>query len=171
MRKIDLGQAITVLANLAVLAGIVFLALEFQQNQVLAGAQNSLSYVATRNAVLAEINEHPEIWSKGNAGEPLSEADRVVYVNLLDSYNDTYFFNYAQNRRLGNDAGSRIALTELTYFLHENPGAYEAWEKLETMSSDSRASLLSPEEIAETEEFARVFLEFVRSGVNRLRVQ
>jgi len=171
MKKIDLGQAITIFANLAVLAGIIFLALEFRQNQVLASAQNDLAYVATRNAVLANVTSHAEIWRKGNAGEPLTEAEEVVYLMLLDSYNDTYFSNYLQNRQLGEDPKSRIALTELTYFLYENPGAYEAWEELETTSENSRASLLPPEDLEAQGGIASDFLEFVRSGVKRLRAQ
>jgi hypothetical protein len=35
MKKIDLGQTITILANVGVIAGIVFLAIELQQNNAL----------------------------------------------------------------------------------------------------------------------------------------
>ena len=39
MKKIDLGQTINILANVGVIAGIVFLAFELQQNNELLGAQ------------------------------------------------------------------------------------------------------------------------------------
>ena len=39
MKNIDLGQTIGILANLGVIAGIVFLAVELQQNNKLLGAQ------------------------------------------------------------------------------------------------------------------------------------
>ena len=39
MKKIDLAQAASVLANVGVIAGIIFLALELRQNQQLVMAQ------------------------------------------------------------------------------------------------------------------------------------
>jgi hypothetical protein len=39
MKKIDLGQTVQILANLGVIAGIVFLGIELQQNNALLGAQ------------------------------------------------------------------------------------------------------------------------------------
>ena len=39
MKKIDLGQTITILANVGVIAGIVFLAIELRQNNELLGQQ------------------------------------------------------------------------------------------------------------------------------------
>jgi len=39
MKKIELGQTISILANLGVIAGIVFLGLELQQNNTLLNAQ------------------------------------------------------------------------------------------------------------------------------------
>ncbi len=39
MKKIDLGQTITILANVGVIAGIVFLAVELRQNNTLMAAQ------------------------------------------------------------------------------------------------------------------------------------
>lgn len=39
MKKIDVGQAISLLANIGVIAGIVFLGLELRQNNLLLNAQ------------------------------------------------------------------------------------------------------------------------------------
>ena len=39
MKKIDLGQTITILANVGVIVGIVFLAIELRQNNELLGQQ------------------------------------------------------------------------------------------------------------------------------------
>ena len=50
MKKIDLGQSITMLANIGVIAGIVFLAVELQQNNELLRVEVELS----RNAGIAE---------------------------------------------------------------------------------------------------------------------
>ena len=39
MKKLDLGQTITILANIGVIAGIVFLGLEIRQNNELMAAE------------------------------------------------------------------------------------------------------------------------------------
>jgi len=51
MRRIDLGKAIQILANLGVIAGIVFLAVELRQSNVLAKAQ-------TRSEIAIAMSDH-----------------------------------------------------------------------------------------------------------------
>ena len=53
MRKIDLGQSVTILANIGVIAGLLFLAIEIQQSNRLAIASTEIE---VRNS-LAAINE------------------------------------------------------------------------------------------------------------------
>jgi hypothetical protein len=58
MKRIDLGQAISVPANLGVIAGIVFLALELQQNNELLGAEARATRVGSRQADNSLVLEH-----------------------------------------------------------------------------------------------------------------
>ncbi len=86
MKTLDLGQSIGILANLGVIAGIVFLGLELRQNNellesdarraVLDRRTNSQEIVAT-NAQLANVV------AKSAAGEPLTDGEYVQ----LDAYN------------------------------------------------------------------------------------
>jgi len=50
MKRIDLGQTIGILANLGVIAGIVFLAVEIGQNQAALEEQNTLTRISARDA-------------------------------------------------------------------------------------------------------------------------
>lgn len=62
MKKIDLGQTIGILANLGVIAGIIFLAVELQQNNQLSEVQVEMALTATQaNTVLADIVEQPQL--------------------------------------------------------------------------------------------------------------
>jgi len=78
MKKIDLGQAVQTLANFGVIAGIVFLAFEIQQNTEMTRAQMTQSR-ADNAVVLAEAafnSEYiPEIWQKSLRGDELSEQE------------------------------------------------------------------------------------------------
>ncbi|HEY5623428.1 MAG TPA: hypothetical protein VIV14_06675 [Gammaproteobacteria bacterium] len=80
MKKIEFGQSVSILANLGVIAGIVFLALELRQN-------NDLMEAATRAAQNERIQDYAmqlytvpglaEILVKHKNGEPLTEAEEL----------------------------------------------------------------------------------------------
>jgi len=61
MKKIDLGQAIGVLANLGVITGIVFLGYETHQNSELLEVQVRATQLDQRMALSATLFDHPEV--------------------------------------------------------------------------------------------------------------
>ena len=68
MKKIDLGQAISILANVGVIAGIVFLAVEIQQNTSAIRSQSSIAVndsLAHLNQALYDNPELTDIWIRG----------------------------------------------------------------------------------------------------------
>ena len=81
MKKIDVGQAVGILANLGVVAGIIFLAIEVGQN-------NELMRAAARDAQNERIQDYieqvyktpglAEIIIKARNGEPLTEAEDLM---------------------------------------------------------------------------------------------
>ena len=77
MKKIDLGQTITILANVGVIAGIVFLGYELRQNQVVVQAQtrNEITrmFVDTMRADIS--SEMIEILTRTQNGEDLDDFD------------------------------------------------------------------------------------------------
>ena len=88
MKKIDLGQAITILANMGVIAGIVFLGIELRQNNELLSAEAR----ATRLSVRLNENqlpiENPDLANaliKHRHGDELTEHEQLV----LDRYMET----------------------------------------------------------------------------------
>jgi hypothetical protein len=77
MKKIDLGQTIQVLANVAVLAGIGFLAYELRQNTratLIASTEATLSGAYQLDLRIASDPEVAELLLKQ---EPLTEAERL----------------------------------------------------------------------------------------------
>lgn len=66
MKKIDLGQAISILANIGVIAGIVFLVVEIQQNTAAIRSQSSIAI----NDSLAHPNQalydNPDLTGKSS---------------------------------------------------------------------------------------------------------
>ena len=80
MRKIYLGQTITILANVGVIAGIVFLAVELQQNNELLEAEARQALVDRRISLagmVASNDELANVVAKAQAGEEaLSPGER-----------------------------------------------------------------------------------------------
>ena len=85
MKKIELSEIIGILANVGVIAGIVFLAIEV-------GQQNTVNLLSGRDAAVENFNgfrtlllENPdlmEIWNRGTADEQL-DGQGVDRFNLL----------------------------------------------------------------------------------------
>ena len=80
MKKIDLGQRISILANLGVIAGIVFLGIEVRQNNDALNSQSRGAWVDRRVEVTHMLALNPELLGvvmKATKGEePLTELEQ-----------------------------------------------------------------------------------------------
>ena len=98
MKNIELGHTIGILANIGVIAGIVFLAFEVNQNSesLAMGARSTLvaSKIAEQTLIASNVGGLAEIWLKANRREPLTELESyqlAVSINMsLFSYEATY---------------------------------------------------------------------------------
>ena len=92
MKKIDVGQTATILANVGVIAGIVFLGLELHQNNELmeAEARRARALSAEESyRIVVENADIAELLAKDAADEDLSSVDQIRLNtfwmrNLLD---------------------------------------------------------------------------------------
>ena len=85
MKKIDLGQTISILANLGVIAGIVFLAVELRQNNQLLQAEAIGTVLETRLGRQELILNNPHliaIVQKNEKGEPLTEEEHTIIETM-----------------------------------------------------------------------------------------
>lgn len=81
MKKIDVGQTISVLANIGVIAGIIFLAIEIRQNNQLLNAdaigavfENRL----TRQDNVINNERYAAVLAKRDRKEPLTDAEVIT---------------------------------------------------------------------------------------------
>lgn len=101
MNKTDLGQALTILANLGVIAGIIFLGMELRQSQLLARAQmqNELT-LETQEIQRSDMNgPMAGILVRNRIGDPLSEEERFrlgIWQSLWNSHTENLFFQYQE---------------------------------------------------------------------------
>lgn len=85
MNKIDVGQALTVLANVGVIVGIVFLVVELQQNNEVLELQLQSENRARVSEVIELVVENPEyvdLMTKDRSELTASEQNRLSFLGI-----------------------------------------------------------------------------------------
>ena len=97
MKKIDIGQAVAVLANLGVIAGLVFLVIELRQNSEELAAQSRADRLASRQRFSEVVLENEGLLdslARVESGETLTPEDelRLYYLGrfVLLGWQSTY---------------------------------------------------------------------------------
>ena len=134
MKKLDLGQIVGVLANIGVIAGIIFLAVEVQQNSDLLEAETRAVRAASRTNFSALILQNDELLgsiARAEAGESLSAEDelRLYYLGraVLIGWQSGY-----REAQLGNVADEAVMIDSMVEDFHEIgdvPRLDKAWER------------------------------------------
>ena len=125
MKKIDLGQMITILANIGVIAGIVFLGFELRQNQLVGRAQTQTAIADARRELTQSDISGPivDILVSLQREEPLSEGDEIRMAMWTDSWLRHYANVYYQNLQgLYDDDGFEANMQEIEAWLQGGGG-------------------------------------------------
>lgn len=83
MSKVDFGQATQILANLGVIAGIVFLGIETAQNSAVLESQTRLNIVMIEDELFAMLSQNEDIATaalKAQSGEELSAIEEFQLI-------------------------------------------------------------------------------------------
>jgi hypothetical protein len=101
MKKIDLGQTVTILANLGVIAGIVFLAVELRQNNAFLQAQAGYALSQNRaanNDLLKSSPEFAGLLVKLERGEQLTPEEEYQEHGIYMSFFTNWAWEYGEYR-------------------------------------------------------------------------
>jgi hypothetical protein len=79
MKKIDFVQTVQILANLGVIAGIAFLALELRQNNELLRSSSRQALLDHDLSLVESGMPYAELWERASKPEPLSFADQYRF--------------------------------------------------------------------------------------------
>jgi hypothetical protein len=148
MNKIDVGQTISIFANLGVVAGIIFLGIELRQNNDQLAAQITINQHQIRTADVGRFAQDPSLAAlilKARKGEQLSEVEREQLYWISAGR----FLNWQLNYRLGalrpeNVRTIRAALQRDRYLL-------EFWTEFESSLSRDFVEFMTAEEIGDFE--------------------
>jgi hypothetical protein len=139
MQKINLGQTISILANVGVIAGIVFLAVEIGQNHTALEEQNTLTRISGRDAALEYFSSHrriqlenPELLEmqlRAKSGGTLTDLEKEQFFLLCQDYVFLLLTVYNRFDSLGLDL-EREALVRLAGSeLSESDADKECWNE------------------------------------------
>lgn len=130
MKRIDIGHSIGILANIGVLAGILLLVYELNQNRLMIQAQTRTVLAQGVTDILYRLstdNEISELWNRGNAGDELTESEASRFTRLVLSqlrYQENVHYQY----RMGlYDETEFAAQREAWRRAYNTPGAAEVW--------------------------------------------
>lgn len=143
MKNLDIGQTITVLANLGVIAGIVFLALEVQQNTTAVRSQASQGIQDQLAQIYTVITTGPmaEIYIDGMADpEQLDRVETAKLSAVLSLIMGGFENMFAQVREGSYDEARAQGYWQLLRNLLQYPGMRRHWnERSFVYSEDFRA--------------------------------
>lgn len=86
MKKLDLNQSVTILANVGVIAGIVLLAVELNQNNALLQNEARYNLQAARVDEIEQTVLNPDLadlWLKAVVGEELTVSETIRMQTML----------------------------------------------------------------------------------------
>jgi len=110
----------------AIIGSLIFVGLQMRQAQSIAVAEAEGAQQTIDNRVPDAINQHAGVWSKGASGRELSEAEAIIFENLVIIASTQAFFSYSQ-RKILNHPRADLAAHRFAFFLFQNPGARHVW--------------------------------------------
>lgn len=128
MKKIDLGQTISILANLGVIAGIVFLGIELQQNNALLAAESRAASLGNRMNLREKALDPQiaEVIVRANLNQDLTPVQRLQLFTLHRMQMEQWEWAYAE-AELGE--GQLPPLDSIRDLFSRFPGLDEFWKE------------------------------------------
>ena len=146
MKLDNLNRWLTLVANIGVITGIVFLAIEVQQNTTMIEAQMNQSRADSAQADARTIYDSdylPEILTAIEQGRELDDVQAMRFRHFLRGLNRAQDNQYRQYREglLGEDV-ARSVRNVVRGYIAENPLARERWEQVKYSYSDDYIALV-----------------------------
>jgi hypothetical protein len=161
MESAKINDWLQVVGIFAVVASLIYVGLQMKQSQDNASTERSMLRAATNVDLKSAINEHADIWARGNSGEDLDDTDSVIFQNLSVAHVAFYQSSYRAAQRLGLRGVKESNLVVFSSFLQDNPGARRVWNSREDHYARAMRLLYDDEPVAD-------FVIEVRSNLAKL---
>jgi hypothetical protein len=144
LTKQDWKSLAELLSVVAIVASLLFVALQMRQAQDIAYSELDVSLLSIQAESANLIATNSEIWVEGNAGGELTTAESVIFNEIIVLLNNRWFIEHRHAARLGRADIAEGILHDWSVFLYQNPGARRVWQAREDNLHKFR-DLLLPE--------------------------
>jgi len=120
----DIGELIGIAA---IVASLIFVGLQMRQSQRIAIGEGYLTLLSSHVEIRSDITDHVSVWTRGAAGDELSEEDAAVFKILVGQINDARVMTYLQVSELRGSDNAKFVVDGFAAFLYHNPGARRVW--------------------------------------------
>ena len=127
----------------AIVASIVFLAMQIRQSQDIAVNERSYLSLESRLELNLAITDHARIWNAGNAGDDLDDVERTVYGKLIENQHWVSWSGWRSADQYDLNTARDLAIADFAAFLHKNPGALDTWREYLSNREPVRHALVS----------------------------
>ena len=133
----------------AILVSLVFVGMQLQQTQAVAIAEMDANDLANQIETSNLIIENADVWVRGNADEELTPVESVIYEQLIQITNNSFYSAIQQYIGLvGTEEIRQVFIIEFAAFLYENPGAKRVWRAREERLKHYRGTINPEEQIS-----------------------
>lgn len=132
MKKIDLGQTITILANLGVIGGLIFVGMQLQQDREIALVDRMQALESNFYYWAELVNSSGDLWGRGLAGDELSPNEMLQFSSMAHArqfalYSHWFTSGLAVSSR---DVTQDSFVQESALEIASNPGLLAWWRTL-----------------------------------------
>jgi hypothetical protein len=127
MKKNNLKDIAELIGIAAIVASLIFVGIQLQQEQEIAIVDTYGSVAETEINLSIQVGENIAVWRKGLEGENLTEEEMGKFLGLAAAVESQYQRNYIRWFRLGPGNPDAIA-SEFAYALYIFPGLKNSFE-------------------------------------------
>lgn len=125
MTKRDWKYIAEIAGIVAIIASLLFVGFQLQQDRRIAMAQHEASLFQARHALNQTIIDNAQIWARGNSGEELSGEEAIVFRSIVDIAVGRAFSRAQSADELGAAMQREIGIESFAIWLHQHPVARE----------------------------------------------
>jgi hypothetical protein len=146
MKSTDWRGIAEIVGVVAIVASLIFVGLQMQQEQQIAIADTYASPAESVGTLADLIGQYPEAWIHGLNGDDMSPEDRLRFQAIVEAV-DTHFFNMYLRFYWLEIGDPQVITQSYAYAIYVHPGlraTYEAtnrYRRSEDAALDSESSL------------------------------
>jgi hypothetical protein len=162
-----LGNIGEFVSSIAILVTLAYLSVQVRAARIATEADHLSAVQSNNQLMLNRMIENSDLVVRANAGEHLSDADRLAFETLVGARGLNGFLQYRRSKLLGTKEGEQVPALGFGRFLLQHPAAYRAWNEDQAAHQRARAAAGMAVDTAWRDAVLQMIERLVRAGVAR----